>query len=138
MRSGKGNKELACVVALISIDILAFYGVLSSAYLSRKLLNIFFSGLAAFDFSLGYYWRFWWIPLIFIIAVAYEKLYVKRISFWDETREVIAAVSASIMVIFAIVSLGKLSGVISRLVIVFLWFYSMFLLPFFRLWGKKI
>src|SRR5208337_1851812 len=137
MRSGKGNKELACVVALISIDILAFYGVLSSAYLSRKLLNIFFSGLAAFDFSLGYYFRFWWIPLIFIIAVAYEKLYIKRLPLWDETREIIKAVTASLIVIFAIVSLGKLSNVISRLVIVFLWLYSLVIFPYFRFLGKK-
>jgi len=132
------NKEIARVAALIVIDIIAVYSALSLAYYSRKLLDIFATRLMSLDLPLWSYWRFWWIPLIFIIAVAYEKLYVKRISFWDETREVIAAVSASIMVIFAIVSLGKLSGVISRLVIVFLWFYSMFLLPFFRLWGKKI
>src|SRR5208337_826480 len=138
MRSGKGNKELACVVALISIDILAFYGVLSTAYLTRKLLNVFFAGLVTFDLSLGYYFRFWWIPLIFIIAIAYEKLYIKRLPLWDETREMIKAVTASVIVIFAIVSLGKLSNVISRLVIVFLWLYSLVMFPSFRLLGKRI
>src|SRR5208337_243852 len=116
---------------------LAFYVALSSAYLTRKLLNIFFAGLLPFDFSLGYYFRFWWIPLIFIIAIAYEKLYIKRLPLWDETREMIKAVTASVIVIFAIVSLGKLSNVISRLVIVFLWLYGIVIFPFFRLLGKQ-
>jgi Undecaprenyl-phosphate galactose phosphotransferase WbaP len=138
MRLRKRNKELASVAALIAIDILALYGALSLAYLSRKLLNIFFTGLITFDLSLWYYFRFWWIPLIFVIAVSYEKLYVKRLSFWSETKEMIKAVTASVIVIFAIVSLGKLSDIISRLVIVFLWLYSLLLFPSFRLAGKKI
>ncbi len=138
MRLGNRNKELACVAALILIDILAFYAALSSSFFTRKLLNMFFAGLITFDFSLGYYFRFWWIPLIFIIAIAYEKLYVKRLPLWDETREMIKAVTASVIVIFAIVSLGKLSNVISRLVVVFLWLYGLVLFPYFRSLGKKI
>jgi len=137
MRLGNRNKELICVAALILIDILAFYAALSSAFFTRKLLNIFFTGLVTFDFSLGYYLRFWWMPLIFIIAIAYEKLYIKRLALWDETREMIKAVTASVIVIFAIVSLGKLSNVISRLVIAFLWFYGLVLFPSLRLFGKK-
>ncbi len=137
MRSGNRNKELACVAVLVSIDILAFYGALLLAFLTRKLLNRFFAGLVTFDFSLSHYLRFWWIPLIFIIAVAYEKLYVKRLPLWDETRQMIKAVTASLIVIFAIVSLGKLSNVISRLVIVFLWLYSLVIFPYFRFLGKK-
>lgn len=137
MRSGNRNKELACVAALVSIDILAFYGALLLAFLTRKLLNRFFAGLVTFDFSLSHYLRFWWIPLIFIIAVAYEKLYVKRLPLWDETRQMIKAVTASLIVIFAIVSLGKLSNVISRLVIAFLWLYSLVLFPYFRFLGKQ-
>jgi undecaprenyl-phosphate galactose phosphotransferase len=137
LRLGKRNRELACVVALIFIDILAFYGALSSAYLTRKLLNMFFAGLVPFDFSLGHYVRFWWILLIFISAIAYEKLYVKRLTLSDETREMIKAVTASVIVVFAIVSLGKLSDVISRLVIVFVWLYGLVIFPSFRLLGKK-
>ncbi|MGO9013481.1 MAG: undecaprenyl-phosphate galactose phosphotransferase WbaP [Dissulfurispiraceae bacterium] len=138
MRLGNRNKKLACVVALITIDILAFYGALSSAFFTRKLLNIFFAGLITFKFSLGYYFRFWWMPLIFIVAIAYEKLYIKRLSLWDETRAMIKAVTASVIVIFAIVSLGKLSDLISRLVIVFLLLYGLVMFPTFRLLGKKI
>ncbi len=137
MRLGNRNKELACVAALIAIDILAFCGALSSAFFTRKLLNIFFAGLTTFDFSLGYYFRFWWIPLIFIIAIAYEKLYIKRLPLWDENREMIKAVTASVIVVFAIVSLGKLSDVISRLVIVFVWVYGVVIFPFFRFLGKR-
>jgi len=138
MRLSNKNKELAGVAALIVIDVLALYGALSLSYLSRKLLNIFFTGLITLDMPLWRYFRFWWIPLTFIIAIAYEKLYVKRLSFWDEAREMIKAVTASVIVIFAIVSLGKLSDIISRLVMVFLWLYSLILFPFFRLLGKKV
>lgn len=132
------NKELARVAALIAIDVIAVYSALFLAYFSRKLLDIFSAGLTPLDLPFRRYLVFWWIPFICIVAAAYEKMYVKRLCFWDEAREMIKAVSASVIIIFAIVSLGKLSGVISRLVLVFFWLYSMFLLPFFRLAGKRI
>ncbi len=138
MRLSNKNREWAGVAALIVIDVLALYGALSLSYLSRKLLNILFTGLITLDMPLWRYFRFWWIPLTFIIAIAYEKLYIKRLSFWDEAREMIKAVTASVIVIFAIVSLGRLSDIISRLVMVFLWLYSLILFPFFRLLGKKV
>ncbi len=138
MRYGNRNKELACVSALVLTDLLAFYGALVSAYFTRKLLDTLFTGIISFDLPLVHFFRFLWVPLIFIIAIAYEMLYMKRLSFWDETREIIKAVTVSVVIVFAIVSLGKLSNIISRLVILFLWFYSLLLFPLFRLFGKKI
>lgn len=138
MRSDKKNREITCICCLILIDIVAFYGALSLAFVSRKLLNILFSGLTVFDFSLLYYFHFWWMPVIFVSAIAYEKLYVNRLSFWVETKEITKAVTASVVIIFAIVSLGKLGDVISRLVIVLLALYSLLLFPSLRFLGKKI
>ncbi len=117
---------------------LAFYCALASAYFSRKLLNIFFAGLITLNLSFSHFFQFLWMPLIFIIAIGYESLYTKRLSFWDEAREIIKAVTVSVIIVFAIVSLGKLSEMISRLVILFLWLYSLLLFPLFRLAGKKI
>lgn len=138
MRYGNKNREFACVTGLVAIDLLALSAAFTLAFFSRKILNLFFAGLIHLDHSLYFYFRFWWIPLIFVITIAYEKLYTKRLSFWDETRGMIKAVTVSIVIVLAIVSLGKLSNIISRLVILFLWFYSLLLFPLFRLLGKKI
>jgi Undecaprenyl-phosphate galactose phosphotransferase WbaP len=138
MPSFKKNREITCIGCLILIDIAAFYGALSLAFLSRKLLNVLFSGLMVFDFSLSYYFHFWWMPVTFISAIAYEKMYIKRLSFWVETKEMTKALAASVVIVFAVVSLGKLGDVISRLVIVLLGLYSLLLFPCLRFLGKKI
>jgi len=76
--------------------------------------------------------------MIFLIFLSYERLYVKRISFWDEIKELIKALTISIVVVLAIATLGKLTEKISRLTIIFLGCYSILVYPAFRLIGKKV
>lgn len=78
------------------------------------------------------------MPVTFLIFLAYEQLYVKRLSLWDEIRELIKAVVASLVIILAITTLGKLTQHISRLTILLLGMYSIALYPIFRVTGKKL
>ncbi len=75
--------------------------------------------------------------MIFISFIAYERLYIKKLPFWDETKELLKAISASTIAILAIITLGNMSGKISRLTILFLWFSGLFFFPLFRFFGKK-
>lgn len=80
----------------------------------------------------------WWIFAIVILCLIYEGLYTKRLSFWQETRKIVNAVTLAFIVIFAIVSLAKLSGEISRTVLVFSYFLLLFMLPLGRYLGKYV
>lgn len=122
----------------MAIDLGAYLFSLFLAYEARA--NVFprFLPTPKFSFTFLYHLGLWWMPLAIISFMAYERLYTQRLPFWDETFKVIKALTASILVILAVVSLGKMSPKISRLVILSLWLFSLFIFPLFRLWGKKI
>lgn len=123
---------------MLLLDIAAFYTSLLAAYYVRKLLYILFSGNFLEPFPLVYFLHFWWFPAIFISFILYERLYIRRLTFWDETRELSKSTSASTIAILSILSLTKMSENISRLTIILLWCFSLFFFPFFRLIGKKL
>jgi Undecaprenyl-phosphate galactose phosphotransferase WbaP len=125
-------------LSLLAIDIAAFYCSILAAYYSRAFLDIWGPRLLPLQLSLSYFLGIWWLPLIFISFIAYERLYTRKLPFWDETRELVKAISVSTIAVLAIVTLGKIYGNISRLTIVFLWCYCLFLFPLFRLIGKRI
>ena len=123
---------------LLVPDIAAFYSSLFAAYYLRMMLYLLFSTKFLEPFPLEYFLRFWWFPAIFLSFILYERLYIRRLPFWDETRELSKATSAATIAILSILSLTKMSENISRLTIVFLWCFSLFFFPYFRMIGKKI
>ncbi|WP_456401535.1 undecaprenyl-phosphate galactose phosphotransferase WbaP [Persephonella sp.] len=132
------NRNIKAAIFLLIIDIFSFYISLSLAYFTRKILNLLPLDIITFNLELSHFLKLWWIPSIYIILIAYEKLYTRRYPFWDETKELLKAITMATVIIFAIVSLGKMTHEISRLTIIFLWMYSIFLFPIFRLIGKRI
>jgi undecaprenyl-phosphate galactose phosphotransferase len=126
------------VASLLLLDLAAFYCSLLAAYYSRIAVDMLSLQLMPLQLSLQYFLNIWWLPAIFISFVAYEGLYFKKLPFWDETREILKAISASTIAILAIITLGKISEDMSRLTVIFLWLFSLFLFPLFRLGGKRI
>ena len=120
------------------LDLAAFYCSLLAAFYARTFLDLLAPGLIPLQFSLNNFLNPWWLPAIFISFIAYERIYVKKLSFWDETKELYKAISASAIAILAIITLGKMSEHISRLSILFLWSFSLIFFPLFRLFGKRV
>jgi undecaprenyl-phosphate galactose phosphotransferase len=125
-------------VLLLLIDALAFYSSLVIAFYTRALLNMIFPGLIAFSIPLSYFLKIWWMPAIVMSFIAYERLYNKRLPFWDETKELLQAISIATITMLALITLGKMTDQISRLTVLFLWGYGLFMFPLFRLIGKRV
>lgn len=126
------------VASLLLVDLAAFYTSLLAAYYSRTVVDLISSRLIPLQFTLQYFLHIWWLPTIFISFIAYERLYFKKLPFWDETKELLKAVSASTVAVLSIITLAKMSDSISRLIIALLWLYGLLFFPLFRLFGKKI
>ena len=126
------------VLSLLFLDIAAFYCSLLSAYYVRTLLDVLYPHVFPVQLELSFFLRIWWLPVIFLLFIAYERLYVKKLPFWDETKELLKAISASTIAILAIITLGKMVGEISRLTVLFLWGFGLVFFPLFRLTGKKV
>ena len=79
-----------------------------------------------------------WINLVWLFFLFYEGLYTKVLSFWEEVIKLWKVSLMSTLGVFAIVSLGKLSGEVSRIVIITMGVLSIPLLPLLRLSFKRI
>lgn len=128
---------------LVVIDIGAYFAALVLAVLFR--IHPFPAILPHIPLNQvmveGFYWAhltIWWIPLIFILTLAYEGIYLKRVPFWQEMWHLLRAVSVAMLIVLAVVSLGQLSTSVSRVLIVTLWLLLLLILPLFRFIGKKI
>ncbi|HXX57408.1 MAG TPA: undecaprenyl-phosphate galactose phosphotransferase WbaP [Thermodesulfovibrionales bacterium] len=129
----RGFLQMSC---LIGLDLSAFYLSLFLAWAFRvKVLADITPQLPVFPFS--YFILLWWIPLLYVCFMAYEALYTSNLPFWDETRNTVKALSLAALTVLAIVTLGRMSERISRLVILGMWACSLLVFPLLRLWGKK-
>ncbi len=132
-------RRLLQVFCLVTIDLLAFYTCMFIAWAIRaEVIPLLLSDLPVFDFSYAYFLSLWWIPAIVIFFISYEGLYSSNMPFWDEAMVNIKATSLAALTAMAIVTLGKLHGEVSRIVLMGFWGASIFTFPLFRLWGKKI
>jgi len=131
-------KEWTSRLSLVAVDLTSFYLSLFLAYTTRRYLDEVLTFPVRFQLPFSYFLKLWWIPLTFILFIAYERLYSKRLPFWDEVRELLKAITISTVVVFAIVSMGKLTDRLSRLTVGFLWLYGVFLFPLLRYAGKYV
>ena len=120
----------------MAIDLISFYSSLFTAWLVRAEVVPSMPDLPGFPFA--HFVSLWWIPVVFIFFVFYEGLYDSKLPFWDETRGLVKAVSLAGIALMAIVTLGKLGDIVSRIILLGTWIMSIFVFPVFRLWGKKL
>jgi len=123
---------------IIVIDLLAYYASLLLAYGARKYILPHVLPTPPFTFTLTYHLALWWIPAVLLAFMVYERLYTKRSPSWLETARILKALTAGTLVVLSLVTLGKMSAKISRLVLISLWFLSLFLFPLFHYWGKRL
>jgi undecaprenyl-phosphate galactose phosphotransferase len=71
-----------------------------------------------------------------LLSLFYEGLYTKRLPVWRETKRLVRAATLAFFLMLGIVYLDKLSGEVSRTVLVLGYLASLILLPLGRLAGK--
>ena len=129
-------RSLAEPVAMLAIDALLVIGVFQLAvFIRTKVLPLVYVGFPVelpFRSLLG----IWWIFLLWMVFFYYEGLYNKRFSHWDEVKALWKVSFFSTVGVFAIVSMAKLGGSISRTVVIIMGIVSLFL-PIVRLAMKR-
>ncbi|MQY58019.1 MAG: hypothetical protein GH144_00225, partial [Clostridia bacterium] len=133
-------KKAICLVFLIAFDVAALFSALFLAYLIRK--EILFYVYPAF--------RMWTFPFstylvnypyflgLWVLVLAYERLYTKRFATGEEIKRLWKGASCSFLIVMVLTFAAHISMNVSRTVIVLAWALSLFLLPAFRLIAKKI
>ncbi|MDT3694255.1 MAG: hypothetical protein ROM03_07565, partial [Mucispirillum sp.] len=125
-------KNIIFIIILLAGDVAAYFISLVLAYNTRIFADNFIT-VAPFAFSLEYLAKsLWWIPVIFITMLAYKNLYTLKKPFWHESRRLLLSYLMTFLIVFSIVSLGKLSNFVSRLFLIFLFGYLVIFVTLFR------
>lgn len=132
-------KEMISVLSIIFIDLLAIAISFLLAYILRNyLLVMLFPTLLAEKLLAQTLILFWWYPLIFVFALAYEHLYYKRLPFWIEVEWIFKAGTSAFFMTIVLLYLVQISEEVSRSFVLLTWGFSMFLIPLLRFYGKKL
>ena len=75
---------------------------------------------------------------VWLIIFAYERLYTKRYSFWEETKVLIKSATLSTFFIMIIIFMTRQQVQYSRTIVVLAWVLSIILFPFFRYITKML
>ena len=133
-------KSFGQIVALVIIDLFAFYVALVIAiYIRTDLLQFFIPDMSPLLFTLQYAFSVTWIPVVYIIVIAFESLYKIRYPFWEETRNLAKALMFAVLIVFFVVYVRKMFGQepVIRTVFIIHFFVSLFIFPLCRFWGKR-
>ena len=121
---------------LLLIDSISILILLQSALFIRKNILPFFMHFPEYPAHDIFF--FWWLLPIWLFFFAYEGLYTKRFSYWDEIKMLWKVVFFSTLAMFTVLFLGKIGEQVSRTVLVVMSLISIPLLPIMRTNAKKL
>ncbi len=130
------TKKRFGILLLLFIDIFSVFIALQCALLIRKKILPSFLSFPEFpqiDFTF-----FWWVFYVWLFFFAYEGLYTKRFSYWDEIKMLWKVSLFSTLGVFTILYLGKFGEQVSRTVLVVMGIVSFPLFPIIRTNAKKL
>lgn len=136
--SKRSFSQIAAVISLIVLDLALLALSLTLAYVIRMYVLPTF--IHSFPTNAHPYliYRLWWIPGISILTIAYEGLYTSRLPFWQETKQLVKAITLGFLLMMAVMFVGKISDEVSRTVLMLGYVVSIIVLPLGRLAGKTI
>ena len=133
-------RKFICLLSLTLSDIAALLVSFLIAYFVRsQILPHIISGFKKEPLPLLLQLRYGFLygVLIIVLVFAFEKLYTKRFSFWEETKNLLKGITLSFILIMMIVFVSRRYLQYSRAVIILAGLLSLFLFPLFRLLVKK-
>lgn len=135
-RLGLNFRHIMAVAALVAVDLMSLIAAFSFALLVRLYVLPVLSGAFPPKIPPGILNHLWWMIGIGLLSLFYEGLYTKRLPVWRETKRLVRAATLAFFLMLGIVYLDKLSGEVSRTVLVLGYLASLILLPLGRLAGK--
>lgn len=129
-------KKFFYKAALVAFDLAAFTLAFYCAVRMRILLGQVSEVIPEFPGDAMRFDDLYFMPVLFLIIFFYEGLYSRRAPFIDELRVIIKSLAMLTVVLFAFISVGKLSHLVSRLTILIMPIFSLLFIASVRYWGK--
>jgi Undecaprenyl-phosphate galactose phosphotransferase WbaP len=132
--------KLICLVALVLSDLAALFLSFLAGFFVRSEILV---GVGPFSsrplpLSTQFFSTFLAGAFLVLLIFSLEKLYTRRLFFWEEARLLIKSVSLSFILILTIVFVAGSYKRTSRVVIVLAWAVSLVVFPAFRRFVKRL
>ncbi|MCX7633627.1 MAG: undecaprenyl-phosphate galactose phosphotransferase WbaP [Turneriella sp.] len=124
-------------ILLLAIDIAGYLAAFFITVELRAWLGVQFAAIPVLSPETMRLRELYFMPALLVVVFLYEGLYVRRIPFLDELREIFKSLLILTVFLFALISIGKLAHLVSRLTIVLMAPIAFFCIAFFRYWGKR-
>jgi len=110
---------------LICSDILSLIFTLEVSILLRTdILNSSLPFFNALEIQ-----KYYWIIVMILFILIFEKIYIIRYDFWGDTKRVLKSLLFSFLAVFTVITLAKMSDNYSRSFILLFFILSAFILP---------
>lgn len=129
-------RRISYLPAVLALDLAAYTIAFFVAVQLRILLGRRFEVIPDFTGDAMRFEDLYFMPALFLLTFFYEGLYRRRTPFIDELRDIAKALLMLTILLFAIVSVGKLSHLISRMTILLMAPIAFTIIAVFRYWGK--
>lgn len=129
----RASARAVSLLALVASDLMALTIALGVAVGVR--ISILPALSKAFDrptYPLAHYVGLWWIPVVYLGALAYAGLYTRRDPYWEEVRRCLLGATVGTVLIFAALSVAKIGDDVSRPVVALAWGALLVILPLCR------
>lgn len=132
-------KSILTGLLLIIVDALCIIGAFAVAVWARNVIGMYITlpELTTNDFTF-YVASNWWIVPLYIGIFLAEGLYSKHRPFWQETKAILNTILLSALLVYSIVSLGKIDLYFSRVLFVLHPLILLVLVPLVRRFVKAV
>jgi Undecaprenyl-phosphate galactose phosphotransferase WbaP len=145
------RRKVLCLAALIAADLTTLLAAFFSAYALREFVLPLVVASPKILMPVGEYLRHGFVLTAVTLVCMFflEKLYSRRMAFWEEYRHLFKAVSLTVILLVSIVFITRTAASYSRPVILLFWLFALAYFPAsrmavkrllikLRLWTKKV
>ncbi len=133
-------RKIICLALLIAADLAAWAAAFWTGYVFRNqiALKAFHLPLRALTLKSQVESGFFIFGAAIIVLIfIFEKLYIKRYSFWEEARRLFGALTLAFILMIMVTLIPATFPHFSRMIMSAAWLVSLFFFPFFRLIVKN-
>jgi len=131
-------KNTLYTLALLGLDVAAYTAAFYLAVKARIWFGNFLESVPEFGGDAMRFGDLYFMPMLFLTIFFYEGLYQRRSPFIDELRDIGKSLAMLTILLFALISLGKLTHLVSRFTIIMMGPIAFAIIGLARYWGKII
>jgi undecaprenyl-phosphate galactose phosphotransferase len=144
------KKFITFIILMVSDILIVLLSFLLAFFARSEILPQFFLKFKEIELApFSNFLQYFYMAGVWTIIFAYEKLYTKRFSFWEEVKVLLKSATIASSVIMIIFFISRMQIGFSRTIVVLAWMLSLLLFPLFRyiiksfliktnLWKKKL